>query len=95
FGYDVTDPLAYNFGAARSEIRLRPQGVTNTIKTAQFDAAYDLNPTFTLKAGVNYKEYEFDSWALARVSESVVPQLPAGVTLASLTELVSGFGRNL
>ena len=95
FGYDVTDPLAYNFGAARSEIRLRPQGVTNTIKTAQFDAGYDFNPSLTLKAGVNYKEYEFDSWALARVNEGVVPQLPAGVTLASLTELVSGFGRNL
>ncbi|MGH1557551.1 hypothetical protein ACRAWD_06325 [Caulobacter segnis] len=26
FGFDVTDPLAYNFGAARSEIRLRPRG---------------------------------------------------------------------
>ena len=44
---------------------------------------------------MNYKEYEFDSWALARVNEGVVPQLPAGVTLASLTEMVSGFGRNL
>jgi TonB-dependent receptor len=95
FGYDVTDPLAYNFGAARSEIRLRPQGVTNTIKTAQLDGGYDLTPSLTLKAGVNYKEYAFDSWALARVNEGVVPQLPAGVTLASLTEMVSGFGRNL
>jgi iron complex outermembrane receptor protein len=95
YGYDVTNPLAYNFGAARSEIRLRPQGVTNTIKTGQLDGAYDLNDTFTLKAGVNYKEYAFDSWALARVNEGVVPQLPAGTTLASLMELVSGFGRNL
>ena len=95
YGFDVTDPAAYNFGAARSEIRLRPQGVTNTIKTAQFDAAYDVNDSLTLKGGVNYKEYEFDSWALARVNEGVVPQLPAGVTLASLTQLVSGFGRNL
>ena len=95
YGYDVTNPLAYNFGAARSEIRLRPQGVTNTIKTGQLDGAYDLNDTFTLKAGVNYKEYAFDSWALARVNESVVPQLPAGVTLTTLMEMVSGFGRNL
>jgi iron complex outermembrane receptor protein len=41
FGFDVTDPLAYNFGAARSEIRLRPQGVTNTIRTAQLDGDYE------------------------------------------------------
>jgi iron complex outermembrane receptor protein len=41
FGFDVTDPLAYNFGAARSEIRLRPQGVTNTIRTAQIDGDYE------------------------------------------------------
>jgi len=95
FGFDVTDPLAYNFGAARSEIRLRPQGVTNTIQTAQLDGDYELNDTFRLKAGVNLKKYEFDSWALARVNESVVPTLPAGVTLASLTNLVSGFGKNL
>ncbi|QYF85649.1 TonB-dependent receptor [Brevundimonas sp. PAMC22021] len=95
YGYDVTDPLAYNFGAARSEIRLRPQGVTNTIKTAQLDAGFDLNDALTLKAGVNLKRYEFDSWALARVNEGVVPQLPAGVTLSSLTKLVGGFGRNL
>jgi TonB-dependent receptor len=95
FGFDVTDPLAYNFGAARSEIRLRPQGVTNTIRTAQIDGDYELTDSLRLKAGVNVKNYEFSSWALARVNESIVPTLPAGVTLASLTTLVSGFGKNL
>lgn len=95
FGFDVTDPEAFNFGADRSEIRLRPQGVKNTIKTAQFDAAFDINPSLTLKGGVNLKEYKFDSWALARVNESVVPQLPTGTSLSDLTFLVSGFGRNL
>ncbi|WP_235524429.1 TonB-dependent receptor [Caulobacter sp. Root655] len=95
YGFDVNDPLAYNFGAARSEIRLRPQGVTNTIQTAQLDGDYELNDTFHLKVGVNFKKYEFSSWALARVNESVVPTLPVGVTLASLTKTISGFGKNL
>jgi TonB-dependent receptor len=95
YGFDVNDPLAYNFGAARSEIRLRPQGVTNTIGTAQLDGDYRLNDGLNLKVGVNFKNYKFDSWAMARVNESVVPTLPAGVTLASLTKVVSGFGRNL
>jgi iron complex outermembrane receptor protein len=95
FGFDVNDPLAYNFGAARSEIRLRPQGVTNTIGTAQLDGDYRLNDGLNLKVGVNFKNYKFDSWAMARVNESVVPTLPAGVTLSSLTKVVSGFGRNL
>jgi iron complex outermembrane receptor protein len=86
YGFDVTDPLAYNFGAARSEIRLRPQGVVNTIGTAQLDGDYELNDSLHLKVGVNFKNYKFDSWAMARVNESVVPTLPAGVTLASLTK---------
>lgn len=95
FGFDVTDPLAYNFGAARSEIRLRPQGVTNKIGTFQLDGDYRLNDGLSLKVGVNFKKYNFDSWAQARVNESVVPTLPAGVTLSSLTKLVSGFGDGL
>lgn len=95
FGFDVTDPLAYNFGAARSEIRLRPQGVTNKIATAQLDGDYRINDGLSLKVGVNFKTYNFDSWAQARVNESVVPTLPAGVTLASLTKMVSGFGDGL
>jgi TonB-dependent receptor len=95
YGFDVKDPLAYNFGAARSEIRLRPQGVTNTIGTAQLDGDYRLNDGLNLRVGVNFKNYKFDSWAMARVNESVVPSLPAGVTLANLTKVVSGFGRNL
>jgi len=95
YGFNVDDPLAYNFGAARSEIRLRPQGVTNTIGTVQLDGDYRLNDGLSLKVGVNLKNYKFDSWAMARVNESVVPTLPAGVTLASLTKSVSGFGRNL
>jgi len=95
FGFNVADPLAYNFGAARSEIRLRPQGVTNKIATFQLDGDYRINDGLRLKLGVNAKTYNFDSWAQARVNESVVPTLPAGVTLTSLTKLVSGFGHNL
>ncbi len=95
YGFNVNDPLAYNFGAARSEIRLRPQGVVNKIGTAQLDGDYKLNDNLHLKVGVNFKDYTFDSWAMARVNESVVPSLPAGVTLASLTKTVSGFGKNL
>ncbi len=95
YGFDVTDPASFGFGIPRSEIRLRPNSVTNTILTTQANLAYTLNDALTLKVGGNVKRYRFSSDALARVNEGVVPQLPAGTTLASLTTLLTGFGRHL
>ena len=95
YGFDVNDPASFGFGIPRSEIRLRPNSVENTILTTQANLAYTLNDGLTLKVGGNVKRYRFNSDALARVNEGVVPQLPAGTTLASLTTLLTGFGRNL
>jgi len=95
YGFDVTDPNSFAFGIPRSEIRLRPNSVDNRILTGQLNLAYELTDSFTLKAGGNIKRYKFESDGRARVNESVVPQLPAGTDLASLTFLLDGFGRNL
>lgn len=102
YGFDVRDPNAFTFtngtalGAiAQSEIRLRPQFVTNTFETAVFDATWDVTDIFTLRAGYDFKEYGFSSEEYRRASETSVPALPAGTTLASLTTLLTGYGRNL
>ncbi|WP_205028313.1 TonB-dependent receptor [Oleisolibacter albus] len=94
YGYDVTNPANYTFGSG-SEIRLRPQWVENTVKTGTLDADYEVNEMFTLSSGLSWKTYKFDSRALRRQSETTVPGLPAGTTLADLTTLVDGFGKNL
>jgi iron complex outermembrane recepter protein len=98
YGFDVTDPAMWSFGAfngGSSEIRLRPQGVDNTFQVAKFDLAFDAMEGLTLKLGADYKKYDFRTWQFARTSEVVVPALPAGTSLADLTMLVTGFGDGL
>ena len=46
-----------------------------------------------MKFGVDYKKYDFVSWEqFAALSETTVPALPAGTTLADLTTMLTGFG---
>lgn len=101
YGFDVTDPNAWTIlgpsrPTLRSEIRMNPNGQTNVYETAQLDFVFDINPTFTLKAGLNYKESEFEGWGLVRAAANdAMPDLPAGVSMSDLTQLLTGFGRNL
>ena len=49
-----------------SQIRLRPQTPINTFQTASFELAWDVTDAFTLKAGPQYKKYEFETTSLQR-----------------------------
>jgi TonB-dependent receptor len=100
YGFDVTNPLNYTFGPAAgafvgSEIRLRPQQVVNEFDAASFDVDYRFSDNLTFKVGAAIKDYTFKSDAQTRMSETTVPALPAGVTLANLTKQITGFGRHM
>jgi iron complex outermembrane recepter protein len=98
YGYDVTDPAMWTFGTfpgGSSEIRIRPQGVDNTFQVAKLDLQYAPAESLKLKIGGDYKKYDFSTWEFRRASETTVPTLPAGTTLADLTRLVTGFGDGL
>lgn len=98
YGYDVTDPGNWSFGAfngGSSEIRLRPQGVDNTFQVAKVDLEFEATEAIRLKFGVDFKRYDFKTWQFARSSETTVPALPAGTTLADLTTVVTDFGAGL
>ncbi len=105
YGFDVANPANWSWrdislGTAlaslpRSEIRLRPNGVETIFESLQGDLAFDLNDTVTLKAGFNYKTYSSDSFEFRRTDETVVPTLPAGTTVASISNLLTGFGSGL
>ncbi len=98
YGYDVTDPASWTFGTfsgGSSEIRIRPQGVDNSFEVAKLDLQYAATDSIKLKVGGDYKKYEFSTWEQRRTSETTVPALPTGTTLASLTTLISGFGDGL
>ena len=59
---DVTNPATWTL----SQIRLRPQSSTNTFQTASFDVAWDVTDAITLKAGPQYKKFEFETESLQR-----------------------------
>jgi iron complex outermembrane receptor protein len=88
-GFNVLDPAQWAFAQGLSEIRLRPQTADNTFTTASFDAEWDINDNFSLTGGVLWKEYEFETTERRRASETAVPGLPAGMTLADLTRIMS------
>ena len=80
---DVTDASRFVLG----EIRLRPQYVDNDFTVLRAETAYDITPDITLKGGVDWKKYKFDSQEYRRaVAETVVPTLTPG-QLATLIDL--------
>lgn len=105
YGFDVTNPANWawrgaNLGTGlavlpRSEIRLRPNGVDTVFTSAQADMEFDVTDFLTVKGGINFKTYDSDSYEFRRADETVVPALPAGTTVANISNLLTGFGRNL
>ncbi|WP_077355845.1 TonB-dependent receptor [Brevundimonas sp. LM2] len=99
YGFDVTDPANWAWRAAgatpRSEIRIRPNGVTTVFETFAGDLAYEATDWLTLRAGVNYKTFGSRSYEFRRTDETVIPALPAGVTVADISSVLTGFGKGL
>jgi iron complex outermembrane recepter protein len=80
-----------------SEIRIRPQGTTNTNDLAHADVVWDYLPgKLSFKGGVDYKKYDFESFEYRRVNQNdTIFPIPAGSSIQSLTRIISGFGRGL
>jgi len=76
-----------------SEIRIRPNGVTNKQDVATADVAWEVIPdALTLKGGVSYKKFSFTSYDIRRTVETM-NTLPANVLPNSLVTTLSGFGK--
>ncbi|WP_165842777.1 TonB-dependent receptor [Phenylobacterium deserti] len=102
WGFDVNDPNAFTFtnanttGTVRpSEIRLRPQFVQNSFDQVVGDIEWRINDTFTLRTGAVWKKYVNDGQEYRRQTEFAVPALPAGASITSITEQLTGFGKGL
>ncbi|MBN8262564.1 MAG: TonB-dependent receptor [Xanthomonadales bacterium] len=92
YGFDPTNPAGFDF----SVVRLRENYVTNTFDTGQLDFEWTLGPAFTLRGGMQAKNYGFESSERRRTAtETIVPtfadgtkHMPADMTmLASLSGL--------
>jgi iron complex outermembrane receptor protein len=78
-----------------SEIRIRPQGATNTNDVFHADLVWDVIPDhLSLKSGIDLKKFRFDSYESRRVNQNdTIFAPPAGTSMASLVTSLSGFGK--
>jgi len=94
---DVTKPATFFL----SQIRLRPQFATNTYSTWQGEVEYDINDSFSIKGGLAFKAYEFDSRELRRSNgttanrETIIPGSAAAIALANYSRVISLSGQGL
>ena len=99
WGFDVADPAQWSIvgpsGAQpRSELRSSSNYQSNVYSTSEANFEFEVNDWLTLKAGGSWKRYDASSRSYARLNNGA-PNLPAGVTMADVTNTLDGFGRNL
>jgi len=101
YGFDVTDPNQWTFTgpppgapAPQSELRISSSFQTNTYTTADGALRFDLDDQITFKVGASYKQYESSGRGFARANNAA-PSLPAGTSMADVTQLLEGFGNGL
>ena len=111
YGFDPTNPANFVYSASSalgdpSLLRMRPSKAVNTFKTFRADVDYEIINGFKLRYGGDYKEYGFNSWEQRLYSRNLATTgttftseaafgLPAGVTIADVSQVISGFGRGL
>ncbi len=78
-------------GWTLAEIRLRPYKVTNEFDNASLDLAWTASPYFTLKGGVDYKDFDFQvqNWGRGTPGGNRIETVPAGLLdSAALAQLM-------
>lgn len=108
YPFDVTDPngplklAAVPAGSTSvantttSEIRIRPQGASNRNDLFNFNLAWDAADGLSVKGGLDFKRYTFDTFESRRVNQNdTIYAPPAGTTAASLTTMLTGFGNGM
>ncbi len=89
-GNFIFDEAAYNASSwTLTEMRQRPQASSNEYQNLIADLEYEINDVLTLKGGLNYKKFEFQTAELRLASEAA----PAGINLNNyLINYNSGLG---
>lgn len=77
-----------------SEIRIRPQGATNRNDLTSFDLAWDAAEGLTVKGGLDFKRYTFDTFEFRRVNQNDTI-FPPSAGAGNLTTMLTGFGNGM
>jgi len=97
YGMDVTNPNNFSFGPQDANGTVhgafvgRTLRTSNRLKTANLNAAFEVNDKFTVRGGVSARR---NRWFNYEAPSGGIPTkgLPAGVSLADLTHQISGAG---
>jgi TonB-dependent receptor len=100
FGMDVANPNNFSFGPQDPNGTVHGNFVgrylltSNKLKTNAVNASYEVADNLTIRAGLSARR---NTWFNYEVPSGGIPTqaLPAGVSLASLTRQISGFGSSL
>ncbi|MFT4074418.1 MAG: TonB-dependent receptor [Asticcacaulis sp.] len=101
WGMDVSNPDNYVFGPNSADntvngvLAMQVGRDTTDNTNGEIHAAYQLTDWLKLKAGLQYREANYDSVSASRVTQNLAPSLPAGTTMADLTSVLTGFGSSL
>lgn len=93
-GFDATNPANWSAINGTSEVRIRPTFVENQFSTAKIYGEWEANENLKLKAGIDWRKFEYDSYGQYRASETVSQTLTPA-ELASVSKVFSGFGKGL
>lgn len=94
-GVDVANPSTWSFINGTSEVRIRPQTVSNAFTTAKGALEWEALDGVTLKAGMDWRKFEYGSTERRRLSGETVVSPLTSAQLAGLTTLHDGFGKGL
>lgn len=94
-GVDISNPATFAFNNGTSEVRIRPQTVDNTFTTAKGMLEYQLSDAVKLKAGLDWRNFTYESTERRRLSGETVVQTLTAAQIAAAVMPFTGFGRGL
>ena len=96
FGIDVANPDNFTFGPQDANGTLRGQFVgrylntRNKLKTTELNGSFELNDNLTLRGGYSNRKNTWSNVEIGSGGNGLA--LPAGVTVADISQQISGFG---
>jgi TonB-dependent receptor len=94
-GVDIANPATFAFNNGTSEVRIRPQTVDNSFTSYKGFAEWTVSPALTLKAGVDWRQFDYSSTEARRLQGETVVQTLTPAQIAAGTNVFSGFGKGL
>jgi TonB-dependent receptor len=99
FGTDITNPNSFTFGPAEADGTVHGQFVGryldtgNRLKTTEVNLSWEMNDHLTSKVGLSKRSNTWTNVEIGSGGNGLT--LPAGVTMASISRQITGFGSGL